>query len=64
MPSLKPRAATSDMTHPTLYPARQRRGWWYSDPEHGHNVAYLHADVGFTGKEAQGALGAFYSALT
>lgn len=53
----------SNMTHPTLYPARQRRGW-YSDPEHGHRVAYLQADIGSTEKEARAALAAFYNALT
>lgn len=53
----------SNMTHPTLYPARQRRGW-YSDPEHGHKVAYLHIEIGSTEQEARAALAAFYNALT
>lgn len=53
----------SNMTHPTLYPARQRRGW-YSDPEHGHRVAYLHIEIGSTEQEARAAIAAFYNALT
>lgn len=53
----------SNMTHPTLYPARQRRGW-YDDPEHGHRVAYLHVELGSVEDEARAALAAFYNALT
>lgn len=53
----------SNMTHPTLYPARQRRGW-YSDPEHSQRVAYLHVEIGSTEQEARAALAAFYNALT
>ncbi|MCG7413458.1 MULTISPECIES: hypothetical protein [Microbacterium] len=52
----------SNMTHPTLYPARQRRGW-YSDPDHGHRVAFLHVEMGSVEGEARAALAAFYNAL-
>ncbi|MEV1129289.1 hypothetical protein [Agromyces sp. NPDC049794] len=53
----------SNMTHPTLYPARQRRAW-YNDPEHGHEVAYLHVELGSIEEEARAGLAAFYNALT
>lgn len=53
----------SNMTHPTLYPARQRRRW-YEDPEHGHRVAYLDVELGSVENEARVALAAFYNALT
>ncbi len=53
----------SNMTHPTLYPARQRRGW-HDDPEEGHRIAYLHIDLGSVEDEARAALAAFYNALT
>ncbi|WP_394194125.1 hypothetical protein [Microbacterium foliorum] len=53
----------SNMTHPTLYPARQRRRW-YADPEHGHRVAYLDVRLGSVESEARVALSTFYNALT
>lgn len=53
----------SNMTHPTLYPARQRREW-IDDPEAGHRVAYLRVDIGSRESEARAALAAFYNALT
>ncbi len=53
----------SNMTHPTLYPARQRREW-IDDPEDGHRVAYLRVDIGSSESEARAALAAFYNALT
>ena len=53
----------SNMTHPTLYPARQRREW-IDDPEAGQRVAYLRVDVGSREDEARAALAAFYNALT
>src|SRR3546814_4084362 len=51
------------MTHPTLYPARQRREWT-SDPATGHPVAHLRVDLGSAENEARAALAAFYNALT
>lgn len=53
----------SNMTHPTLYPARQRREWT-SDPATGHPVAHLRVDLGSAENEARAALAAFYNALT
>lgn len=53
----------SNKTHPTLYPARQRRQW-FDDPEDGHRVAYLHAEIGSIESEARAAMAAFYNALT
>lgn len=53
----------SNMTHPTLYPARQRREW-AEDPDASHRVAYLRVDLGSTENEARAALAAFYNALT
>ena len=53
----------SNMTHPTLYPARQAREW-AEDPDTGHRVAYLRVDPNFTENEARAALAAFYNALT
>lgn len=53
----------SNMTHPTLYPARQRRAW-ADDVREGHRVAYLRIDLGSQEQEARAALAAFYNALT
>ncbi|WP_010542398.1 hypothetical protein [Dietzia alimentaria] len=53
----------SNMTHPTLYPARQRREW-VTDPETGRRVTNLRVDLVSTEKEARSALAAFYNALT
>lgn len=67
--NISPRAGSgvygflSNMTHPTLYPARQMRVW-RDEPEHGHAVAYLHIDVGFAERQASAALAAFYNALS
>ena len=52
----------SNMTHPTLYPARQRRRW-YEDPGHGHRVAYLDVGLESVENEARIALSSFYNAL-
>ncbi len=52
----------SNMTHPTLYPARQRRQW-VDDPAVGHAVAYLRVDLASRESEARVALAAFYNAL-
>lgn len=51
------------MTHPTLYPALQRRAW-ADDVHEGHRVAYLRIDLGSQEQEARAALAAFYNALT
>ena len=53
----------SNMTHPTLYPARQRREW-AEDPVTGHQVAYLRVDLGSAENGARAALAAFYNVLT
>jgi hypothetical protein len=53
----------SNMTHPTLYPARQAREW-AADPDAGHLVANLRVDLNFIEGEARAALAAFYNALT
>lgn len=50
------------MTHPTLYPARQRREW-VDDVRGGDRVAYLRVDLGSREAEARAALAAFYNAL-
>jgi hypothetical protein len=52
----------SNMTHPTLYPARQRREWT-EDPVSGHRVAHLRVDLGFAENAATAALATFYNAL-
>lgn len=53
----------SNMTHPTLYPARQLRAW--ADGVHDeHRVAYLRIDLGSQEQQARAALAAFYNALT
>lgn len=52
----------SNMTHPTLYPARQRRVWAH-DVHDGHRVAYLRVDLASLENEAGAALAAFYNAL-
>ena len=53
----------SNMTHPTLYPARQRqiRG---DNPAHDHPVTHLHIELGSIEDEARAALASFYNALT
>lgn len=53
----------SNMTHPTLYPARQLRDWT-DDPATGHRVAHLRLDVGFLERQASAAVSAFYNALS
>lgn len=53
----------SNMTHPTLYTARQRRVWT-RDPANHHLVAHLRIDIGSIEAEARAALAAFYNALT
>ncbi|MFE0527122.1 hypothetical protein ACFW0V_05935 [Micromonospora parva] len=53
----------SNMTHPTLYPARQLRVW-ADDPATGHKVANLRVDLGSAENAARAALAAFYNALT
>ncbi len=52
----------SNMTHPTLYPARQKRSW-KDDPVTGGRVADLHVNMGSVEGEARAALAAFYNAL-
>jgi hypothetical protein len=52
----------SNKTHPTLYPARQMRGW-IDDPTPGHRVAYLKLDLGYIERQASAALAAFYNAM-
>lgn len=52
----------SNMTHPTLYPARQLREWT-DDPAAGHSVAYLRLDLDFLERQASAAVMAFYNAL-
>lgn len=51
-----------NMTHPTLYPARERRVW-VENREAGHHEALLRIDMGSTENEARAALAAFYNAL-
>lgn len=53
----------SNMTHPTLYPARQKREW-VKDADHGHYVAHLRVDLVSVTNHARAALAAFYNALT
>jgi hypothetical protein len=53
----------SNMTHPTLYPAQQRRAW-VKDPATGHQVAYLRVDLDSAERQARAALATFYNALT
>lgn len=53
----------SNMTHPTLYPARERREW-ADDPVTGHQVAYLCVGLGSAENAARAAIAAFYNALT
>ncbi|MGO4237698.1 hypothetical protein [Pseudarthrobacter sp. YAF2] len=53
----------SNRTHPTLYPARQRRRW-DDDEEDGRRVAYVHVEIGDLEKEARAALAAFYNAFS
>lgn len=53
----------SNMTHPTLYPARQRREWVY-DESSGHSHAHQRIGLGSMDNEARAALAAFYNALT
>lgn len=53
----------SNMTHPTLYPARQRRVW-SEDPGDGYRLANMSIDIGSVEAEARAALAAFYNALS
>ncbi|GIT78489.1 hypothetical protein LLS1_01580 [Leifsonia sp. LS1] len=53
----------SNLTHPTLYPARQMRSW-VVDPGTGFNIANLRLDMDFVENQARAALAAFYNALT
>lgn len=55
----------SNMTHPTLYPARQLQEWT-ADPAvgHGHPTAYLRLDLDFLERQASAAVAAFYSTLS
>lgn len=52
----------SNMTHPTLYPARARRKWVH-DETSGHAVAIMHISIGSIENDARAALAAFYNAL-
>jgi hypothetical protein len=52
----------SNKTHPTLYPARERR-IWVENPESGHHEALLRIDIKATENDARAALAAFYNAL-
>lgn len=53
----------SNLTHPTLYPARERRRW-VVDPATGHATATLNVDLASVENDARAALAAFYNALT
>ena len=53
----------SNMTHPTLYPARQLREWT-DDSATGHPTAVLRLDLGFLERQASAAVVAFYNALS
>ena len=53
----------SNFTHPTLYPARERR-IWVTDPADGYRVANLSIEYGTVEAEARAPLAAFYNALT
>jgi hypothetical protein len=53
----------SNMTHPTLYPARQLREW-ATDAASGHRVAFLRLDTDFLNRQASAAVMAFYNALS
>ncbi len=52
----------SNMTHPTLYPARERRVW-VENGEAGHHETLLSVAVSSAESEARVALAAFYNAL-
>lgn len=52
----------SNKTHPTLYPARERRVW-VENPESGHHEALLRIDIKAAENDARAALAAFYNAL-
>lgn len=52
----------SNLTHPTLYPAQQRRGW-VTDRKSGHRVAHLRLRQDQVENEARQPLAAFYNAL-
>jgi hypothetical protein len=52
----------SNMTHPTLYSARQRHEW-SDDPVTGHQVTYPRVDLGFAENAARVALATFYNTL-
>lgn len=53
----------SNMTHPTLYPARQRREW-VDHLSTGRRVAQLRVEVRFFESQARAALAAFFNALS
>ena len=53
----------SNMTHPTLYSARDKRLWGV-EPFSGNRVAELRIEIDFLEKAARAALAAFYNALT
>lgn len=55
--------ALSNMTHPTLYPARQRRLWDEAN-EDGYRAANLTINIEAIEAEARAALAAFYNAIT
>jgi hypothetical protein len=52
----------SNMTHPTLYPVRDKLAW-RDDPESGRRVPYLRRDVAVLESHARAALTTFYNAL-
>lgn len=54
----------SNLTHPTLYPAQQRRKWVTDPDDSGHLVAQLQVIPGDVENEARQPLAAFYNALT
>jgi hypothetical protein len=53
----------SNMTHPTLYPARQLRVWHEADGHAGHMTSTLYLDIGFVERQASAAIVVFYNAL-
>lgn len=52
----------SNLTHPTLYPAREQRRW-VVDPATGYATAHLRVEVESVEKEARAAIAAFANAL-
>ena len=53
----------SNMTHPTLYPARQLRVWVTDDAHPGHLTSNLTVDADFLRQQASAAVIAFYNTL-